>query len=136
MFDVMMRHGEEAFPSINGQRFLHPHNFDNMLDQIRNAFREHRLVVVDYDFKAFIVERPPLGSTFAPAGYIIPSGERVNNSMRDGVKMLQSRYEQAQQQQRKLYERHLQEEHGLFTSSKGKEKVRFDSPVSDDSGKE
>jgi hypothetical protein len=136
MFDDMMRHGEEAFPSINGQRFLHPHNFDNMLDQIRNAFREHRLVVVDYDFKAFIVERPPLGSTFAPAGYIIPSGERVNNSMRDGIKLLRSRYEQAQQQQRKLYERHLQEEYGLFTSLNGKEKVRFDSPVSDDSGKE
>jgi hypothetical protein len=136
MFNVMMKHGEEAFPSINGQRFLHPHNFDNMLDQIRNAFRDHRLVVVDYDFKAFIVERPPLGSTFAPAGYIIPSGERVNNSMRDGIKLLRSRYEQAQQQQRKLYERHLQEEHGLFTSPNGKEKVRFDSPVSDDSGKE
>ncbi|KAG9715803.1 hypothetical protein KCU75_g23677, partial [Aureobasidium melanogenum] len=56
MFDIMMKHGEEAFPSINGQRFLHPHNFDNMLDQIRNAFWDHRLVVVDYDFKAFIVE--------------------------------------------------------------------------------
>ncbi|KAG9939811.1 hypothetical protein KCU85_g10054, partial [Aureobasidium melanogenum] len=78
MFDIMMKHGEEAFPSINGQRFLHPHNFDNMLDQIRNAFWDHRLVVVDYDFKAFIVEKPPLGSTFAPAGYIIPTGERVN----------------------------------------------------------
>jgi hypothetical protein len=50
-------------------------------------------VVVDYDFKAFIVKRPPLGSTFALAGYIIPLGERVNNSMRDGIKLLRSRYE-------------------------------------------
>ncbi|KAH0182341.1 hypothetical protein KCV03_g10361, partial [Aureobasidium melanogenum] len=136
MFDIMMKHGEDAFPSINGQRFLHPHNFDNMLDQIRHAFRDHRLVVVEYDFKAFIVERPPLGSTFAPAGYIIPSGERVNNSMRDGIRLLRSRYKQAQQQQRTLYERHLREEHGLDTSLNGKERVRFDSVVSDDSGKE
>jgi hypothetical protein len=136
MFDIMMKHGEDAFPSINGQRFLHPHNFDNMLDQIRHAFRDHRLVVVEYDFKAFIVERPPLGSTFAPAGYIIPSGERVNNSMRDGIRLLRSRYEQAQQQQRTLYERHLREEHGLDTSLNGKERVRFDSVVSDISGKE
>lgn len=136
MFDIMMKHGEDAFPSINGQRFLHPHNFDNMLDQIRHAFRDHRLVVVEYDFKAFIVERPPLGSTFAPAGYIIPSGERVNNSMRDGIRLLRSRYEQAQQQQRTLYERDLREEHGLDTSLNGKERVRFDSVVSDISGKE
>jgi len=136
MFDVMMKHGEGAFPSINGQRFLHPHNFDNMLDQIRNASGEHRLVVVDYDFKAFVVERPPLGSTFAPAGYIIPTGERVNKSMREGINLLRSRYSQAQQQQHTLYERHLREEHGLDTSSKGKERVRFDSVVSDNSGKE
>ena len=93
-------------------------------------------MVVEYDFKAFIVKRLPLSSTFAPAGYIIPSGERVNNGMRDGIKLLRSRYEQAQQQQRTLYERHLREEHGLDTSSKRKERVRFDSPVSDDSGKE
>ncbi|CAD0040808.1 unnamed protein product [Aureobasidium pullulans] len=110
MFNVMMKYGEEAFPETNGQRFLHPHNFDNMLDQIRNAFWEHRLVVVNYDFKAFIQEKPPLGSTFAPAGYIIPTGERVNKSMRDGINLLRSRYAQAQQQQRVLYERHLHEQ--------------------------
>ncbi|CAD0052049.1 unnamed protein product [Aureobasidium pullulans] len=110
MFNVIMKYGEEAFPETNGQRFLHPHNFDNMLDQIRNAFWEHRLVVVNYDFKAFIQEKPPLGSTFAPAGYIIPTGERVNKSMRDGINLLRSRYAQAQQQQRVLYERHLHEQ--------------------------
>jgi hypothetical protein len=136
MFGMMMKHGEEAFPAINGQRFLHPHNFDKMLDQIRDAFWNHRLVVVEYNFDDFVIERVPLGSTFAPAGYIIPSGERVNKSMREGIDLQRSRYAQAQKQQRTLYERHLREEHGLDTSSKGKDKVRFDSPVSDDSGKE
>ncbi|CAD0043000.1 unnamed protein product [Aureobasidium pullulans] len=133
MFNVMMKHGEEAFPEINGQRFLHPHNFDNMLDQIRKAFWEHRLVVVDYDFKAFVQERPPLGSSFAPAGYIIPTGERVNKSMRDGINLLRSRYAQAQQQQRVLYERHL---HELETGTKANGKVTFANlPVNIDSGK-
>ena len=32
MFNVIMKHREEAFLEINGQRFLHPYNFDNMLD--------------------------------------------------------------------------------------------------------
>ena len=105
-----------------------------MLDQIRNAFWEHRLVVVDYDFKAFIQERPPLGSTFAPAGYIIPTGERVNKSMRDGINLLRSRYAQAQQQQRVLYERHL---HELETGTKANGKVTFTNlPINIDSGKE
>jgi hypothetical protein len=49
-------------------------------------------MVVNYDFEDFIVERPPLGSTFALAGYIIPIGERVNKSMRDGINLLRSRY--------------------------------------------
>jgi hypothetical protein len=136
MFGIMMRHGEEAFPSVNGQRFLHPQNFDRMLDQIRKAFWNHRLVVVNYDFEDFIVERPPLGSTFAPAGYIIPTGERVNKSMRDGINLLRSRYSQAQKQQQTLYERHLHEQESK-TNSKGKGKARFaDSPVDSDSGKE
>jgi hypothetical protein len=47
-------------------------------------------MVVNYDFKDFIVERLPLGSTFALAGYIIPIGERVNKSMRDGINLLRS----------------------------------------------
>jgi hypothetical protein len=136
MFGIMMRHGEEAFPSVNGQRFLHPQNFDRMLDQIRKAFWNHRLVVVNYDFEDFVVERPPLGSTFAPAGYIIPTGERVNKSMRDGINLLRSRYSQAQKQQQTLYERHLQDQKAT-TDSKGKGKVNFaDSPVESDSGKE
>jgi hypothetical protein len=63
-----------------------------MLDQIRKAFWNHRLVVVNYDFKDFIVERPPLSSTFALVGYIIPIGERVNKSIRDGINLLRSRY--------------------------------------------
>ena len=66
-----------------------------MLDQIRKAFWNHRLVVVDYNFKDFVVERVPLGSTFAPAGYIIPTGERVTKSMREGIHLLRSRYGQA-----------------------------------------
>jgi hypothetical protein len=49
-------------------------------------------MVVDYDFKAFVVKRLLLSSTFALAGYIIPLGERVNNSMQDSIKLLQSRY--------------------------------------------
>lgn len=81
MFNVIIKHREEVFLEINSQRFLHPYNFDNMLDQIRNAFQEHRLVVVDYDFKAFIQEKLLLGSTFIPIGYIIPTRERVNKSM-------------------------------------------------------
>jgi hypothetical protein len=93
-------------------------------------------MVVKYNFDDFVVERVPLGSTFAPEGYIIPLGERVTKSMRDGINLQRSRYAQAQKQQRTLYERHLREEHGLDTSTKGKERVRFDSVVSDDSGKE
>ncbi|THY39196.1 hypothetical protein D6C98_10097 [Aureobasidium pullulans] len=106
MFDIMIRHAEEAFPMVN----------------------------VDYDFKTFIQERPPLGSIFAPAGYIIPTGERVNRSMRDGVNLLRSRYDQAQKQQRVLYERHL---HELKTGAKISGKVAFANlPVNIDSGKE
>jgi hypothetical protein len=136
LFHIILSQAREVFPTVSGQRFLHPQNFDKMLDQMRDAFWNHRLVVVNYDFNDFVVERVPLGSTFAPAGYIIPTGERVTNSMREGIKLLRSRYAQAQKQQRTMYERHLREEHELDASSKGKERVRFDSVTSDDSGKE
>ena len=109
IFKIMVKHSEEVFPIVEGQRFLHPQNFDQMLHEIRNAFWDHRLFVVDYDFQDFIQERPPLGSIFAPQGYIIPTGERVNRSMREGINLLRSRYAQAQKQQQVLYERHSQE---------------------------
>ena len=32
MFNIIMKHREEVFLEINGQRFLYPYNFDNMLD--------------------------------------------------------------------------------------------------------
>ena len=131
LFHIILSQAKEVFPTVAGQRFLHPQNFDKMLDQMREAFWNHRLVVTNYAFDDFVVERVPLGSTFAPAGYIIPTGERVTNGMREGIQLLRSRYAQAQKQQRTLYKRHLREEHGLQT-----ERVRFDSVVSDISGKE
>ena len=52
---------------------------------MRGAFWDYRLIVTTYAFNDFIVERVPLGSTFTPAGYIIPTGERVTNGMREGI---------------------------------------------------
>jgi hypothetical protein len=44
-------------------------------------------VVVEYNFNDFVIKRVPLGSTFALVGYIIPLGERVNKSMREGINL-------------------------------------------------
>ena len=67
-----------------------------MLERIRAQYWDHDLVEIDYDFKSFVSEKPPIGSIFSPDGYIVPDGTFVNKTMRQGVTDLKMRYRQCQ----------------------------------------
>ena len=84
---------KEVFPNIDGNRYVHPIKFDQMLDSIRSMFWNTPRVEVDYDESNYVVERPPLGSTFnQQGGYVTPDGVLITKTMRDEVWNLKKCY--------------------------------------------
>jgi len=97
VIDVLRSGHVHVFPrQPDGTYKVHPNYLDLMLERIRAQYWDHDLVEIDYDFKSFISEKPPIGSIFTSDGYIIPDGTFVNKTMRQGVTDLKTRYRQCQ----------------------------------------
>ncbi|KAI7200668.1 hypothetical protein KC365_g18890 [Hortaea werneckii] len=83
---------ELVFPKIQEKRRLHPIEFDNMLDRLRAMFWNYRLVDIDYDAAAYVLDRPPIGSTFQRDGsYITPDGIHVSRGIRERIRIVKGR---------------------------------------------
>jgi len=92
MFTAIARHYEEVFPRVGDKRYLHPHQLERLLQQLRTMFWGHRLVKVQYDHATFVQEYPPLGSKFVPNGYLTPAGILVTNDLRSTLTQLKKHY--------------------------------------------
>jgi len=88
---------EDIFPLVNGKRYLNPRKFEYSLQRLRQSFWNHRRIRQESHFREIAVERPPLGSTFTPYGYITPDNYVVPNEMRQGLYELQKRFQKVQE---------------------------------------
>ncbi|KAI7212293.1 hypothetical protein KC365_g14651 [Hortaea werneckii] len=83
---------EAVFPKIQGKRRLHPIEFDTMLDQLRAMFWNYRLVNIDYDAAAYVLDRPPIGSIFQRDGsYITPDGIHISRGIGERIRIVKGR---------------------------------------------
>lgn len=113
---------EEVFPLFEGTRFVHPHKFDTMLNQIRAMFWTFPRIEADYDMGDTIWERPPLGSSFKPTGgYEMPDGTMVSHAMRQEIRKLQTKYRTIQSIQQQYQDEEIDTDE---CSSQAKEVLR------------
>ena len=93
MMVYIARRYEEVFPKLGGKRFLHLHQFELLIKQLRNMFWTHRLVPVHYDYGMIVSEKIPIGSQFENNGYRLPSSQAVRVGMREAITNLRRQFQ-------------------------------------------
>nr|OQO30940.1 hypothetical protein B0A51_04167 [Rachicladosporium sp. CCFEE 5018] len=87
---------KHVFSMVGDGHKVHPNYLDLLLERIRAQIWSSDLVQVEYDFKPFVKEQPPIGSVFSPHGYMVPDGTFVNTTLRRYITDVKTRYNQCQ----------------------------------------
>ena len=94
-----------------GERKVHPHEFDILLEKVRNLFWNDPLISVEYDAATYVTERPPIGSCFQPDGsYVTPDGMIATRVLRQELTNLRDCYRKVSNVQQRVNHKRISEE--------------------------
>ena len=91
---LVKEHATRMFPRSGTQQYVNQAEFNEFLTRLWRLAGSLPLQRGTLDYTSFVKEYPPFGSMFTPrGGYFTPDGICISQSLRDKVRVLQSKYQ-------------------------------------------